>query len=172
MENTHEKYDRWMEKVCGHLNDLSQLDFDATCTYREALSHVTDLDVKVDLDSFLADHERHVMELAAVIRDLGGTPIEVHRDLKGALLEGMTKLRSRGTLGALRAMRMNEKLTNRSYDRAAHAYMPPIGQIIVLENLEDERRHLAVIEAHIHRLTGDVIGVQPYVPSPQPGAHR
>lgn len=170
--NTHEKYDRWIEKVCDHLNHLIQTDVDASFTYREALSHVTDFDVKVDLESFLADHDRHVMELSAVIRDLGGTPIQVHRDLKGAILEGMTKLRSRGTVGALRAMRMNEKLTNRTYDRAAHVYMPPIGQITVLENLEDERRHLAAIEAHIRRLTGDVTDIRPHVRGDQQGVHR
>ena len=66
----------------------------------------------------------------------------------------MLRLRSRGTLGALRAMRMNEKLTNRTYDRASEVYMPPIGQAIVVENLTDERRHLAAIEAHIDRLSG------------------
>jgi hypothetical protein len=50
-------------------------------------------------------------------------------------------------------MRMNERLTNRTYDRALDVFMPPIGQVIVLENFKDERRHLAAIEAHIARLT-------------------
>jgi hypothetical protein len=94
------------------------------------------------------------MELTSIVRDLGGTPVEAHRDFKGRVLEGMTRLRSRGTLGALRAMKTNEKLTNRVYNKAADAYMPPIGQAIVMENLEDERRHLAAIEAHIERLSG------------------
>lgn len=152
--NTHEHYDRWIHQVCAHLNHLVQLDVDAVCTYREALGHVTDFDVRIDLESFLNDHERHIMELSGVIRELGGSPIPVHRDFKGALLEGMTKLRSRGTLGALRAMRMNEKLTNRSYDKASHIYMPPIAQVIVFENFEDERRHLAGISAHIARIAG------------------
>jgi hypothetical protein len=31
--------------------------------------------------------------------------------------------------------------------------MPPLGQVIVIENLDDERRHLAAIEAHITRLS-------------------
>jgi hypothetical protein len=94
------------------------------------------------------------MELSTIVRDLGGEPISVHRDLKGAVLESLTKLRSRsGTLGALRAMRMNEKLTNRVYDREAEVYMPPIAQAIVMENLEDERRHLAAIQSHIDRLS-------------------
>jgi hypothetical protein len=155
--STHDRYDRWIRQVCNHLNSLIQLDVDAIGTYREAIAHVTDIDVRDDLAAFLADHERHVMELTGIVRDLGGTPIRVHRDLKGAVLEGMTKLRSRGTLGALRAMRLNEKLTNRTYDKASHFYMPPIGQVIVIENLDDERRHLAAIEGHIARMTGEEI---------------
>jgi rubrerythrin len=155
---THEEqtrdHNQWIAKVCEHLNKLIQIDVDAACSYREAIAHVGDASVKYDLESFLFDHERHVMELTSVIRDLGGSPIHAHRDFKGAVLEGMTKLRSRGTLGALRAMRMNERLTNRTYDRALDRYMPPIGQAIVIENLKDERRHLAAIEEHIARLTG------------------
>jgi hypothetical protein len=148
------KHDQWIAKVCDHLNKLIQLDFDAAGTYREALLHVDDPSARSDLHMFLGDHERHVMELSRIVRDLGGTPINVHRDLKGVILEGMTRLRSRGTLGALRAMRMNERLTNRSYDKASEVYMPPLGQVIVMENLADERRHLAAIEAHIERLAG------------------
>jgi hypothetical protein len=147
------KHDQWIAKVCDHLNKLIQLDFDAAGTYREAILHVDDPAARADLHVFLGDHERHVMELTRIVRDLGATPIEAHRDFKGVILEGMTRLRSRGTLGALRAMRMNEKLTNRSYDKASEVYMPPIGQVIVMENLADERRHLAAIEAHIERLS-------------------
>ncbi|HEY5950760.1 MAG TPA: DUF2383 domain-containing protein [Kofleriaceae bacterium] len=154
MQDTTTKHDHWIAKVCDQLNKLIQLDFDAAGTYREAILHVDDPNVRSDLHAFLGDHERHVMELTRIVRDLGGTPIEAHRDFKGAILEGMTRLRSRGTLGALRAMRMNEKVTNRGYDKALDLYMPPIGQVIVVENLADERRHLAGIEAHIDRLSG------------------
>jgi rubrerythrin len=151
------EHDKWIGKVVDHLNKLIQLDFDASLTYKDALVHTGDLVVRLDLEDFLRDHERHVMELSSIIRDLGGIPIEVHRDIKGALLESVTKLRSRtGTLGALRAMRTNEKLTNRVYDREMEVYMPPIAQVIVMENQADERRHLAAIEAHIERLSAKV----------------
>ena len=148
------EHDKWIAKVCDHLNKLIQLDYDAVCSYKEAILHVDDPAVRSDLHAFLRDHERHVMELTTIVRDLGGTPVHAHRDFKGAVLEGMTRWRSRNTLGALRAMRMNEKITNRNYDKAAEVYMPPIGQAIVWENLNDERRHLAAIEAHIGRLEG------------------
>lgn len=148
------KHDQWIGKVCDQLDKLILLDFDAAGTYREALLHIDDPGSRSDLHAFLADHERHVVELGQVIRDFGRTPVEAHRDFKGVILEGMTRLRSRSTLGALRAMRMNEWLTNKIYDRAAEIYMPPVGQAIVMENLADERRHLAAIEAHISRLSG------------------
>jgi rubrerythrin len=153
-------HDKWIGRVVAHLNKLIQLDFDASLTYKDALVHIDDAFVRADLEMFLQDHERHVMELSTIVRDLGGEPIAVHRDLKGAVLESLTKLRSRtGTLGALRAMRTNEKLTNRVYDREAEVYMPPIAQAIVMENLEDERRHLAAIQGHIDRLSH--LGIEP-----------
>lgn len=140
--------------TCDHLSKLIQLDVDTVYTYREALLHATDPAVRSDLHAFLADHEQHVRELSVVVRDLGGMPIELRRDFKGAVLEGMTRLRSRSRFGALRAMRTIEKLTNRAYHRAAQVAMPPIGTAIVMEYLAEERHHLASIEAHIARLTG------------------
>ena len=148
------EHDKWIGTVVDHLNKLIQLDFDAALTYKDAIVHIDDLAVRLDLEDFLRDHDRHVVELSSIIRDLGGAPIKVHRDIKGALLEGVTKLRSRrGALGALRAMRANEKLTNRVYERENAIYMPPIAQVSVMENVADERRHLAAIEAHIERLS-------------------
>ena len=171
MQDTTNNHEAWIAKVCDHLNKLIQLDVDAACTYREAILHVDDIVVRDDLHKFLRDHERHVMDLTAVVRALNGMPIEPERDFKGRLLEGMTRLRSRGTLGALRAMRTNEKLTNRTYDKAADFYMPPIAQVAIIENLADERRHLAAIEAHIARLTHPSEHYEvPHVGSQQPSS--
>lgn len=142
--------------VIQTLNELIQLDFDATKIYDQALEHVDDPIVREDLELFRADHERHIVELTRAVEELGGEVEEVSRDIKGVLLEGMTKLRSAtGTLGALRAMRMNEKLTNRSYDKAAGKELPAEAFDIVTRGLEDERRHLAAIEAHIDRYGQD-----------------
>jgi uncharacterized protein (TIGR02284 family) len=139
--------------VLQHLNELIQLDFDASKTYEQALEHVDDALAREDLELFRADHERHIVELTRVVEDLGGEAEEVGRDVKGVLLESMTKLRSAtGTLGALKAMRMNEKLTNKTYEKAVRRDLPPIALEVVTRNLEDERRHLAAIEQHIARL--------------------
>lgn len=144
------------QKVIDQLNDLIQLDYDAVQAYDLALEHIDDPDAGDDLEVFKADHERHIVELTAVITVLGGEAKELRRDVKGLLIEGMTKLRSvTGTKGALKAMRMNEKITNKTYEKALEMDLPPVALEIVLLNRDDERRHLSAIEAHIERLGED-----------------
>jgi uncharacterized protein (TIGR02284 family) len=138
------------------MNELIQLDYDAVQAYKQAIEKIDDTIARLDLESFQADHERHIVDLSQAVRLLGGEPERAGRDLKGILLEGLTALRSvTGTMGALKAMRMNEKLTNRSYERALEAKLPPAARDVVLRNREDERRHLAAIEQHIERLGGE-----------------
>jgi uncharacterized protein (TIGR02284 family) len=144
------------EELIHELNELIQLDYDASRTYEHALQHVADEQARADLQAFMRDHLQHITDLRSVIVELGGAPIEPSRDLKGALLEGMTKLRSAtGTMGALTAMRMNEKLTNRTYDRASELDLPPRIRQVIAANLGDERRHLAAIKGHIARLRSE-----------------
>jgi rubrerythrin len=146
------------DEIIKTLNDLIQLDYDAIKAYDQALDRVDEADeeVRSDLELFKLDHERHVTDLAQVVRDLGGQHEEASRDVKGVLLEGLTALRSvTGTVGALKAMRMNEKLTNKSYAKASELQLSPIARMVVDRNLADERRHLAAIQTHIARLTGD-----------------
>lgn len=150
--------------VAQHLNELIQLDFDASRTYEQALEQVDDALVREDLEQFRADHERHIVELTRVVEELGGEAEEVGRDVKGVLLESMTKLRSMtGTLGALKAMRVNEKLTNKAYEKSVARDLPPVALEVVTRNLEDERRHLAVIEQHITRLGEPIAEDEPTV---------
>jgi demethoxyubiquinone hydroxylase (CLK1/Coq7/Cat5 family) len=67
--------------------------------------------------------------------------------LKGYLIEGFTALRSMtGTEGALKAMRTNEKITNKNYDKALSQDLPADVAAIVRRNRDDERRHLEYIE--------------------------
>jgi len=136
------------------MNELIQLDYDAIQAYEQAIERCEDSAARADLISFQADHQRHITDLSQAVRLMGGQPEGCGRDLKGILLEGLTALRSvSGTLGALRAMKLNEKLTNRSYERALEARLPGSARDVVFRNREDERRHLAAIEMHIERLS-------------------
>ena len=85
-----------------------------------------------------------------VLRDLGETPPDYSRDFKGFFISGFTSLRSStGTAGAMKAMRSNEKLTNKKYSNAVEWDVDPAVKSIIRENLQDERRHLAYIEEAI-----------------------
>ena len=147
------------------LNDLIQLDFDAIVSYDHAIEHCDEAQVRRDLELFRGDHMRHIADLGKVIRALDGEPINAHRDLKGIVLEGITTVRSLGgTVSALRAMRTNEKLTNRTYRKAADLALAPIARVVIDQNYADEMRHLAVIQAHIERMTGTAVVTSTGIP--------
>ena len=69
--------------------------------------------------AFRRDHKRHYDDLSGEIRRLGGTPPEFSRDAKGVAIEGYTAIRSgMSQIGALRAMKTNEGMTNAQYEAA------------------------------------------------------
>ncbi len=136
--------------LIDHLRDLAQLDYDAIQAYDTAIEKIDLGAVRTQLENFRADHARHIVNLTDCIQSLGGDTPELGRDLKGVLIEGMTKLRSvSGTPGALKAMRMNEEITNKTYEKALGLELPPDVRDVVEQNREDERLHLQYIEAAI-----------------------
>ena len=50
-----------------------------------------------------------------------------------------------GNEGALKAMKSNEKMTNRRYREAAVLDLPPTIGDVVVQNYDDERRHLEYV---------------------------
>lgn len=137
-------------ELCKHLMSLAHLDIDAIHAYRVAIEKIDVEEVKHQLEAFRADHERHVVELSPLITRLGGVPPEFKPDFKGFLIQGMTSLRSvTGTEGALKAMKMNEELTNRIYEKALSWEMPEDVRKLVTKNRDDERRHLAYVKQAI-----------------------
>ena len=67
------------------------------------------------------------------------------------MIEGFTKVASRGDRSALQAMRGNEELTNRSYEAALKEKLPADVRALLEKNLADERRHLAWIKDALDR---------------------
>lgn len=134
-------------KVEKLLKELMQLDFDAIQTYDQAIEKCDLESVRTALESFRADHERHLVNLTRLLADFGVQAETPTRDLKGAALEALTALRSlTGTKGALKAMRMNEKLTNKTYEEALEADLPQHARQLLVEHRADEARHLGYIE--------------------------
>ena len=133
-------------KVCDLLNDLIMLDLDAVKAYQSAIDRISVATIAERLTSFKHDHERHVANLSAEVRRLGGTPAD-RRDFKGPFIQGFTAIMSMmGVEEALRAMRGNEELTNKTYENALQQPLPADVRLVVEENLRDEQRHLAYIQ--------------------------
>ncbi|MDB4962870.1 MAG: hypothetical protein JWP01_2869 [Myxococcales bacterium] len=144
-----------LEDIIDDLEDLMQLDRDAVKAYEIALDKVSDRAVREDLLMFKLDHERHVDDLARIVVRLGGEP-EDRGNLRGLLSETLAVIRgSRGTLGALKAIRMSEKLTNTMYAKTLEEPLTIDAREVVEANRDDERRHLVAIKGHLARLDHD-----------------
>lgn len=136
------------EKAIEVMNDQIHLDYDAITAYEEAIEACDSQDIKDQLTLFKGDHERHVKELSAMVRQFGGEPAE-RGDIKGFFIQAFTKIVSHGDRSALMAMRGNELLTNKSYEKALENELPDEVKALLERNLEDERRHLHWIEQTI-----------------------
>jgi len=135
------------QETIDTLKDLIQLDFDASRAYDQAIDEIDVPTIRNQLIEFRADHERHISNLSALLRQMGEAPPEQSRDLKGFFIEGFTAVRSMtGTEGALKAMQTNENLTNKRYNQAMKVTMPNEVADQVERNFQDEQRHIQYIE--------------------------
>jgi uncharacterized protein (TIGR02284 family) len=133
---------RMIREVIALLNRLIQLDYDCIEAYKAAIARLSDSDDRKQLSGFLADHRRHVDELAFVVRNLGGEPAG-HGDLRQVLTKGKVVLGGlTGDRAVLEAMRSNEAEASAAYQDAASQPGIPVDVMAVLErNLDDERKH-------------------------------
>src|SRR2546421_12564763 len=103
------------EKIIEELNEVLQIDIDAVGAYTSAIDAIDELPIKQQLESFKADHQRHIVDLKAIIEREGGKPRSMP-DLKGALRKGFTAMAGLvGCEAALKAMLSNERATNNVY---------------------------------------------------------
>lgn len=147
--------DRDVREMADELGDLLHLDVDAVQAYNEAIERIEEHEIRTKLSTYRDDHQRHVAELTDAIRTMGQEPPAPKPDLKGMLIEGMTALRSAmGTDQALKAMRQNETITNKAYERINEKYWPENVREMLQRGLADERQHLSYIEQHLSVSSG------------------
>lgn len=137
-----------IDKLC----DLIQLDRDAVEAYEAAINRIDAANFRARLSDFKVDHERHITDLSAIVRQNGKTP-PTEGDFKRFLTQGKVVLGDLiGNRGILRAMLSNEKDTNQQYEEAIADPMlatHPEARAVLERNLADERRHKAWIEAQL-----------------------
>lgn len=135
------------------LKHLIELDHDAVEAYVVAVERSTELAHRQALTSFQLDHERHISELGALVRRLGGTP-PAGGDLKRILTRGKVVIGAlAGDAAILLAMKSNEEDTNTAYERASARLSLPADVAEVLNRgLSDERRHREWIVSRLQQL--------------------
>jgi uncharacterized protein (TIGR02284 family) len=139
-----------IDKLIEKLNDLIALDIDAVNAYETAIKRVEASDVRERLRGFQQDHERHIRDLSGCVVDLHGKPRQ-KADTKGFFLKSFTAITSMmGDKAALAAMKGNEQLINRGYDKALEENWPPSVRTVIERNRADERKQLAFIEELLH----------------------
>jgi hypothetical protein len=135
------------QEIARHLRSLVHLDVDAVNVYDEALEHVTEEAVRTRFTEFRDEHDYHATALSAEIVALGEEAPKRREDLAGELAELMTSLRaSRGTEGAVKAMRTAEHYHNRRYREAQSWDAETKLKDILQRFYGDEQRHLEFCE--------------------------
>jgi uncharacterized protein (TIGR02284 family) len=135
-----------MTKLIAQLNNLVALDIDAVNAYEVAVERIKVMSVREQLREFQSDHRRHVQELSNAVTRLGGTP-RSEPDIKGFFIKGFTAISSTmGDEAALRAMKSNEQLTTRTYEKALAEAWPNDVRPLIEQNYHDEQRHLSYVE--------------------------
>lgn len=135
------------------LKNLIALDFDAVAAYEAAINRLDDPLIKDQLGEFMSDHQRHIQELSAIVRELGELP-PTDKDFKAVLTQGKVVIGNlAGDKGILQAMKSNEDDTNQAYEQALkRTDILPRAEGLLKQNLADERRHRSWIEERLSRL--------------------
>jgi hypothetical protein len=132
---------RDVARLVDELNDLLQLDYDAAAACALALKALDDPGYQDAVRGFKADHERHIEELAALVRSYDGAPTPGPH-LSGGFQLAVQRAAAAGTDAAIvTAFKSNEVQSRDRYRRAASRQHPPDVQGMLIRAARDEQRH-------------------------------
>jgi len=140
------------ENLVEKLNDLIELDYDAVAAYQAAIDRLENPGYRDQLNAFMQDHENHIAALSQIVRQEGGAPAD-GGDMKKILTKGKVVIAELGGDNAiLKAMQMNEVVTNKTYEAEVEEGFPEPVQTILQNGLADERRHKAWLETVLRQV--------------------
>ena len=135
------------KQVLDQLVSLVLLDIDAIHSYDQAIKNINHLNVKNQFYQFKYDHERHVQNLSEYIHRLGSDSPQLTPEFKGYSFSKFRSLEGKEDLEEiLHLMLENERCTNMTYDEVLSYELPHDVRFIVMNNRDDERRHLKYIK--------------------------
>lgn len=138
------------EQLINDLNDLIELDYDAIAAYESAIEKLEAQGLKNQLNTFLEDHQKHIINLSQHVREAGGEPADGPDMMKILTMGKVALAQLAGDGGILKAMRINEEVTNKTYEHEAAKDYPPDIQSTLDSNLADERRHRKWLDTATH----------------------
>ncbi|MBL0941478.1 MAG: ferritin-like domain-containing protein [Alphaproteobacteria bacterium] len=128
------------------LTYLAHLDIDASQAYQQIISHITSTAICNTLTDCLRDHEHRFKDACRMIDKLGGHPPRNNLDFRGYIVQGyITVMNLINKQKILEAIRKNEILNIRSYEKALTNNLVPEARRLIEKGLKDELRHLAYI---------------------------
>lgn len=146
-----------MEKkdIIRVIDGLIQSNVDVEHACRQVLDDIDDEIIRKRLMKFQDDHRRHIEELSTEIRDRGGRPPELSRDLKGVVIEAVAAVRgySGGTKSALKALKTSEATAYRSYSAEVSKDFPASLKDMLRSHFSDEKIHLDYIGSNLKALS-------------------
>jgi hypothetical protein len=153
-------------EIVRELSRLVALEIDAVHAYGAAVAFFGEHSVLgAELALFMAEHQRHALELHATIAGLGYSPPEVTPDVKGVVIGALSEpSRPLTAEDVLFGMRGNEQLTGSIWAKAL-AKPFPAGLRPMLERARaDERHHLEWIERALSRRLWERAGAVAHAP--------
>ncbi|HYD99768.1 MAG TPA: ferritin-like domain-containing protein [Alphaproteobacteria bacterium] len=139
--------------LLARLNDLLQLEYDALPSYRLAIALLRTEEYRSALESYLADHERHVEDLSRLIHERGSVALRLPHVPTGFFkLAVQAAGAAGGERAVLLAFRANEQQSRDKYARAAEAEQPPEVAALLRRHAEDEARHFDWVCATLENL--------------------
>jgi rubrerythrin len=143
-ELTTAEAQRDLPAMQADLVDLLQLEFDALPVYALAIARLRRPEFRETLRLFRTDHERHVQDLSAEIRRLGGIPLPIPHLPTGLLKLGVQLAGLGGDdRTILLAFVSNEWQSQEKYARYAALPYPPDVASLLQRHARDEARHFA-----------------------------
>lgn len=129
------------------LYELCELDYDAAEAYEAAINRLDKEEYKAQLRQFKQDHERHIVEISALLQKHNEKAPE-GPTTKALLTQGKVVLAQiMGDANILKAMLSNEMDTNTAYERlTTHAEKWVDAEEILMRGLQDEKRHKQWLE--------------------------
>lgn len=135
-------------QMIEHLSALLHLEVHAVEAYDEGLDALRDETQRSRLTAFRADHERHVTDLAELIREMGEEIPQPSPEVEAELADVLAFLaRNDDAASALSGLQEVERVTLTASDRAAawNSFLQP--HELIERIRADEREHSAYLDS-------------------------